>query len=159
MGQNGVAWFLYATLTQAWFPMHAEVWNAPTWLLSGLALATSLLPFALPKVAKMDKKALRRMAIWLTIINVLPKIGYLYDFDCFALSEGWTAPKAFPNLAVFNILRFSPVMIASEVLLGAVACRLVMLDGASDDEAKPVSTMSRLLYNRKYTRPLGADAH
>ena len=88
----------------------------------------------------MDKKALRRTATWLTIISLLPKIGYMYDFGCLGISEGWTSPKAHPNLAVFNMQRFSPVLIAAEVLIGAVACRLVMLDGASDDEAKPVST-------------------
>ena len=128
------AWhgFLSVTLTQAWFPMHAEVWNAPTWYLSGLAFATALMPFALPKMAQMDKKALRKTAVWLTIFNVLPKLGYVYDLGTLSMSEGWTSPKVHPNLALFNMIRFSPALIAAEVLLGAVACRLVMLDDEKD---------------------------
>ena len=48
---------LSATLTQAWFPMHGEVWNAPTWFLSTLAFSMAVVPFALPKIAEMDKRA------------------------------------------------------------------------------------------------------
>ncbi|KAL7575138.1 hypothetical protein ACA910_000503 [Epithemia clementina (nom. ined.)] len=131
--------FLSVTLTQAWFPMHSEVWNAPTWYLSGLAFATALMPFALPKLAQMDKKALRKTAVWLTIANVLPKLGYMYDFNTLGMPEGWTSPKAHPNLALFNIIRFNPALISAEVLLGAVACRLVMLDNSEKDE-KPIRT-------------------
>ena len=137
------AWhgFLSVTLTQAWFPMHAEVWNAPTWYLSGLAFATATLPFALPKLAAMDPKALRKTALWLTIVNVLPKLGYVYDLGTLTMPEGWTSPKAHPNLALFNMIRFNPALITAEVLLGAVACRLVMLDNDNEnDKSKPVRT-------------------
>lgn len=120
--------FLSITLTQAWFPLHAEVWNAPTWYLSGLAFATAIMPFCLPKLAQMNKPSLRKTAVWLTIWNVLPKLGYLYDLNTWYMPEGWTNPKVHPNLTMFNIIRFNPALITAEVLLGAVACRLVMLD-------------------------------
>ena len=44
-----------ATLTQAWFPAHAEIWNAPTWFLSALTFAMAVLPHALPAIAAMRK--------------------------------------------------------------------------------------------------------
>lgn len=121
---------LSATLTQAWFPMHAEVWNPPTWFLSALAFTTIIMPFSLPSIAKMNKKQLRKTAGWLWLINLLPKIGYAYDFNAWKIVEGIiSSPKAHPNWAMFNVQRFTPLMAAAEVLLGAVACRLVMLDG------------------------------
>jgi peptidoglycan/LPS O-acetylase OafA/YrhL len=128
---NGV---ISATLTQAWFPNTAEIWNAPTWFLSALTFATALMPFCLPSIAKMDKKALKKTAVWLTLASLLPKLGYLYDFGCWGIAEGWTSPKAHPNMAMFNMMRFSPLHISAEVILGAVACRYIMLDGADDDE-------------------------
>jgi peptidoglycan/LPS O-acetylase OafA/YrhL len=132
--------FLSATLTQAWFPMHAEVWNAPTWFLSALTFATALLPFSLPSMAKMNKPQLRRSAGWLFLINLLPKLGYFYDFaGAASLMEGITSPKQYPNLAVFNMQRFHPLFLVAEIMLGAVACRLVMLDDAPGEEPR-VST-------------------
>jgi peptidoglycan/LPS O-acetylase OafA/YrhL len=132
--------FLSVTLTQAWFPMHAEVWNAPTWFLSSLTFATALLPFSLPSMAKMNKPQLRRTAGWLFLINLLPKLGYSYDFAGAArLMEGVVSNKLFPNIAVFNMQRFHPPFLAAEIMLGAVACRLVMLDDAPGEES-PVST-------------------
>ena len=108
--------------------MHAEVWNAPTWFLSALTFATALFPFCMPKIAEMDKKKLGKLATWLFLITLIPKIGYCYDLNAWKIAEGITAPKAHPNLALFNNLRFSPLSNAAEVLLGAVACRLAMLD-------------------------------
>lgn len=119
---------LSLTMTQAWFPMHAEVWNAPTWFLSALAFCMALFPYCLPSIIALDKAALAKTAWWVWIIYLLPKIGYLYDFNAWKIVEGVTAPKAHPNLAIFNSLRFSPVNAVAEVLLGVLACRIVMLD-------------------------------
>ena len=116
------------TLTQAWFPMHAEVWNAPTWYLSSLTFSTAVLPFSLPKIAGMDKQGLRRTAGWLFLVNLLPVLGYLYDHNTWGLVEGMTIPKHHPALAVFNAQRFLPVFNTAEILMGVVACRLAMLD-------------------------------
>mmetsp|Transcript_17343 Transcript_17343/g.41064 ORF Transcript_17343/g.41064 Transcript_17343/m.41064 type:complete len:516 (-) Transcript_17343:92-1639(-) len=129
--------FLSAGMLQAWFPMHAEIWNAPTWFLSALTFATAALPFSLPVLAKQSKAQLRRTGLMLFVIGLLPKLGYCYDFQAWGMLEGAMNPKALPNLAMFNMQRFSPFYALIEVLLGAVACRLVMLDGADGEEKAP----------------------
>lgn len=129
--------FLSAGMLQAWFPMHAEVWNAPTWFLSALTFAMAALPFALPVLAKQSKAQLRRTALVLFLVGLLPKLGYCYDHQAWGMLEGAMSPKALPNLAMFNMQRFSPFYALIEVLLGAVACRMVMLDGAEGEEKAP----------------------
>lgn len=135
--QSGIHGLMSATMTQAWFPMHAEVWNAPSWFLSALAFATASLPFALPSLAKMTKPQLRSTLKYLVLASLLPKLGYSYDHNVWGVMEGVTAPKAFANLAIFNTQRFNPFFATVEVLMGAVACRLVMLDGVDDKEKTP----------------------
>lgn len=137
-GPLTTAWhgFLSATLTQAWFPMTAEIWNAPTWYLSALTFATAVMPYALPYIAKQDKKQLRKTAVWLWLATTLPKFAYCHDLNVWQLPEGITPPRSHPNLALFNTQRFSPLYMVSEILLGAVACRLVMLDGSPDEKEK-----------------------
>jgi len=137
--QAGINGILSATLTQAWMPMHAEVWNAPTWFLSSMTFSTALLPFCLPKIASMDKRALRKTGFWLFLLNVLPVLGYCHDHNVWGLVEGITPPKKHPALAVFNAQRFHPVFNVAEILMGVVACRLAMLD-TLDDKDKPVKT-------------------
>jgi len=130
---NGLLSF---TLTQSWMPMHAEVWNAPTWFLSSLAFSMAVMPFCLPKIASMDKKALRKTTGWLWLVNLLPVLGYVLDHNIW-LVEGMTAPKHHPALAVFNAQRFHPVFNVAEILMGVTMCRLAMLD---DDKENKVST-------------------
>jgi peptidoglycan/LPS O-acetylase OafA/YrhL len=134
---NGI---LATTLTQAWSPQHAEVWNAPTWFLSSMTFSTAIMPFALPKIAKMDKKALRKTMGWLFVINLLPVLGYCYDSKTWSLVEGITPPKNHPALDVFNYQRFLPMFNVAEILMGAVACRIAMLDVPSEYKDKPVQT-------------------
>jgi len=128
---------LSTTLTQSWFPMHAEVWNAPMWFLSSMTFSTAILPFALPKIANMDKRALRRSTAWLFLIKLLPVLGYVYDSNVWTLVEGVTAPKHHPALNAFNVQRFHPVFNVAEILMGATVCRLAMLDGADKDKETP----------------------
>mmetsp|Transcript_46713 Transcript_46713/g.57385 ORF Transcript_46713/g.57385 Transcript_46713/m.57385 type:complete len:202 (-) Transcript_46713:39-644(-) len=52
--------------------------------------------------------------------------------------------KTHPNYAVFNILRFSPLGALLEVLMGAAACRLVMLDHPQAP-IQPAPSMAPLL--------------
>lgn len=133
---------LSMTLTQAWMPMHAEVWNAPTWFLSSMAFSTAVLPFALPKMAEMDKRSLRKTGFWLFLINLLPVLGYCHDHNAWGIVEGMTAPKKHPAMAVFNAQRFHPLFNVAEILMGVVACRLAMLDQLEDKENKPIKTNS-----------------
>ena len=136
---------LSATMTQAWFPFAAEVWNAPTWFLSSLTLATACMPFALPKIATLDQPGLRRMTGWLWVITVLHKVGYAADLNAWSIFEGITAPKAHPNIAVFNMIRFHPLGCIAEVFLGVLACRLVMLDDNRQQSSSPLLPLLALV--------------
>ncbi len=126
---NGVLSF---TLTQAWFPVNrAEIWNAPTWFLSSLSFCNLVLAIVLPEIARMDKSRLRLWLFWLFWINLLPILGYFWllgGSNTWTLVEGMTQPNDHPSLSLFNVLRFLPVFNAAETLMGALACRLVMLD-------------------------------
>jgi peptidoglycan/LPS O-acetylase OafA/YrhL len=130
---------LGATLTQAWFPAHAEIWNAPTWFLSALTFAMAVLPHALPGIAAMRKSALQRLLVCLTGFSLLGKLAYSYDLGAWALLEGFMAPRAHPNLLLWNVTRFHPFYAACEVLIGVAAVRLVMTERV-DDEGKPLTT-------------------
>ena len=132
--QSAIHGVMSLTMTQAWFPMNAEVWNAPSWFLSALTFATATMPFALPSLAKMTPPQLKRTMLYLVGASLLPKLGYSYDHNVWGVMEGVTAPKAFANLAIFNTQRFNPFFATLEVLLGAAACRLVMLDGVDDKD-------------------------
>jgi peptidoglycan/LPS O-acetylase OafA/YrhL len=128
---------LEVTLSQAWFPMHAEVWNAPTWFLSALSYATVVLRFALPELAKQTKNQLGHSMLFLFLAGLLPKLGYCDDHHAWGLLEGAMPANKMPNLAIFNTQRFNPFYAAIEVLMGAAACRMVMLDDAPGEEPAP----------------------
>lgn len=54
---------------QAWFPAHAEIWNAPTWFLSALTFAMLVLPHVLPAIAAMRKKGLKLLLVRLPAVR------------------------------------------------------------------------------------------
>lgn len=56
--------------------------------------------------------------------------------------EGITPPKKHPAFAVFNAQRFHPIFNTAEVLLGIVACRLVMLDSLDDKDKVKTNWLS-----------------
>eukprot|EP00899_Mesostigma_viride_P017174 jgi/Mesvir1/25458/Mv01727-RA.2 len=117
------------SLSQAWFPGHAELWNAPTWFLSALAFAMLVLPYVLPRMCKFDKKALKATLVTLTVVSVLAKLGYSYGTNSWTALDGMLAGKQHANLLLFNTMRFHPFYALIEILMGATAARLVMLDG------------------------------
>jgi peptidoglycan/LPS O-acetylase OafA/YrhL len=104
-----------------------------------MTFSTAIMPFALPKVAEMDKRSLRKTMGWLFLINLLPVLGYCYDSNTWALVEGITPPKKHPALDVFNYQRFLPMFNVAEILMGVVACRLAMLDSLENKD-KPLKT-------------------
>ena len=120
------------TLTQAWFPAHAEVWNAPTWFLSALTFAMAVLPYALGPIARLSSRNLKRLLGCLTAVALLAKIAYSYDLGAWALFEGTL--RKHPNILLWNVTRFHPFYALVEVLMGAAACRLVMVQGAVHPE-------------------------
>jgi len=123
--RNGI---LSATMMQSWFPMHAEVWNSPSWFLSALSFAIAVLSVALPILGRQSKDELRRSFGVIFLLGLLPKLGYCYDHNAWSVMEGITEPRMMPSLSAFNAQRFSPFMATFEVLLGAIACRWVMVE-------------------------------
>lgn len=117
------------SLSQAWFPSHAELWNAPTWFLSALTFAFVVLPYALPSIAKLKRKGLQRLFVKLILLTCLVKFAYCYDVSGFAFFEGTMPPKTHPSWMFWNSVRFSPLFSTIDVLIGAVSARLVMIDG------------------------------
>lgn len=128
-----------ATLTQAWFPAHAEIWNAPTWFLSALTFAMVVLPHVLPAIAGMRRKGLSLLLGVLTLTSLAAKVAYSYDLNCWGIMEGMCSARSHPNLLFWNIIRFNPFYCMLEVLMGVAACRLVMVETV-DDEGKPLAT-------------------
>ena len=137
---TAVHFLLSATLTQAWFPGHAEVWNAPTWFLSALAFAMLVLPHVLPAIAELRRRGLKTLLALLTGVSLLGKLAYSYDLNAWTLLEGVTSARAHPNVLFWNVTRFHPFYALVEVLMGVAAVRLVMTEGV-DDEGKPVATL------------------
>lgn len=124
--------FLSVFMLQAWFPLSAEVWNAPTWFLSALTFALWVLPYGLRIISGQSKAELRRTLVFLTALSLISKLSYSYDLKAWSIMEGTLNAKTHPNYAMFNAVRFSPLAAVQEVLMGAVACRLVMLDDPKD---------------------------
>ena len=129
------------TLSQAWFPMHAELWNAPAWFLSALAFALTAMPFALPPIAKFKRKDLRNAFAVLVGMSLIAKLAYSYDLAAWGFMEGIMTPKAHPNWLYFNSVRFSPLNALIDVLMGAVAARSVMIDTASGESVPKVNKL------------------
>jgi len=137
-----VHFVMSATLSQAWFPAHAEIWNAPTWFLSALTFAMLVLPHVLPAIAQLRAAGLRKLLAALTAFSLLGKLAYSYDLGAWALLEGFMAPRLHPNLLLWNVTRFHPFYALLEVLMGVAAARLVMVQdvddtGAARKEAQP----------------------
>ena len=171
---NGI---LSVTLTQAWLPMnHAEIWNAPTWFLSSLSFCNGVLAMALPRIAAGNnhknsdnhkgRLRLRIALFWLYWINLVPVLVYLYfcsvrNNNSWGLVEGMTPPNQHPSLGLFNVLRFFPAFNAAETLMGAVACRIVMLDSSismprsEEDAVSEAATTDRITATTAVAVPFG----
>ena len=135
-GPIATAWhaLITFTLTQAWFPAHAELWNAPTWFLSALTFATAALPFALPPIARWRARGLRVAMLALTATSALMKLGYSYDCSAWFFMEGMMGAKTHPNWMFWNQTRFSPFAALVDVLIGCVACRAVTVRECDPEE-------------------------
>ncbi|KIY98635.1 hypothetical protein MNEG_9324 [Monoraphidium neglectum] len=92
-----------------------------------------VLPYALPPIAALKKKGLRKLLLLLTAVSLVGKLAYSYDLNAWTLLEGVTPPRAHPNQFFWNVTRFHPFYAVLEVLTGAAAARLVMTDGLDPD--------------------------
>jgi len=144
-GPMVAAWhgFLSTTLLQSWFPMHAEIWNAPTWFLSALTFAMIVLAYAIGPMAKMCKSSLKKCIAVLTGTSLVAKLAYSYDLNVWGMLEG--VARSHPSMPFWNLTRFSPFFAVIEVLIGVAACRLVMLDGVDGDKENEKPPASPLI--------------
>ena len=153
------------SLSQAWFPSHAELWNAPAWFLSALTFAFVVLPYALPSIAKLKRKGLQRLLVKLILLTCLVKFAYCYDVSGFGFFEG-TMPKRTRAWLFWNSVRFSPLFSTIDVLIGAVSARLVMIDGVENVPTNsvvqkpiiPLLLMIGLIVGRGYSIVSMSDA-
>merc|ERR1719353_218622 len=104
-------------LAQSWFPLQAEVWNAPTWFLSAMTFATPPM----------------------LLCSLLPKLWYSWTLDAWTIMEGMLNARTHPNIALFNVMRFNPVFALVELLLGIVGARMVMLKTEEETDASAKS--------------------
>jgi len=116
-------------LLQSWFPMRAEVFNSPTWFLSALGFALLVLPYALIQLSRLSRKGLRICIATCAALSALCKFSYSVEVPgSFQLFDALTSGKLHPNLMAWNATRFSPFGAMLEVITGAAAARLPLLD-------------------------------
>lgn len=68
------------TLTQAWYPDFVPIWSWPTWTISALVFLYALLPFLLPMLAKLSRRASIQLLCALPVISLLPTAIYALFF-------------------------------------------------------------------------------
>lgn len=134
-------------LVQSWFPLHAEIWNAPTWFLSAMSFAMVAMPSCIQSIAKMSKKGLKQSMVALSGILLLPRLAYSYDLNVWSIMEGMLNARTHPNIAFWNSIRFNPFYALMEMLLGVVACRIVMMDTPEDVEENAKPTLFNSIKN------------
>jgi len=127
--------FLNYSLSQAWFPSAAEIWNPPTWFLSALTFANLMMPtVVLPQIARMSKDGLAKLLWSLGGLSVLQKLSYstAWQFTC---RGGHVSRTTTPHL--WNVTRFHPFWALVEIAMGIAAARDVMLDGSDQRSLQP----------------------
>lgn len=68
------------TLTQAWYPDFVPIWSWPTWTISALVFLYVLLPFLLPQLAKLSRRASILLLCALPFISLVPTAIYAFYF-------------------------------------------------------------------------------
>lgn len=120
---------LNVLLLQSWFPMRAESFNSPTWFLSALGFALLVLPYALQPVSRFSRKGLRLCIAFCAIFSAVCKVSYSLEVPgSMNVLDSLTSGKLHPNLLAWNATRFSPFQATLEVIAGAAAARLPLLD-------------------------------
>lgn len=68
------------TLTQSWYPDFVPIWSWPTWTISALVFLYAVLPFLLPQLAKLSRRASILLLCALPFISLLPTAIYALYF-------------------------------------------------------------------------------
>lgn len=68
------------TLTQAWYPDFVPIWSWPTWTISALVFLYAVLPFLLPQLAKLSRRASIVLLCALPFISLVPTAIYAFYF-------------------------------------------------------------------------------
>jgi peptidoglycan/LPS O-acetylase OafA/YrhL len=68
------------TLTQAWYPDLVPIWSWPTWTISVLVFLYAVMPFLLPQLAKLSRRASITLLCALPFISLLPTAIYAVYF-------------------------------------------------------------------------------
>lgn len=129
------------TLTQAWFPSLAELWNSPTWFLSALILAYALFPYVLGPIARLNRKGLYILLASTIATSLLIKLIY-------SNISGWTMMEGMqqPDPAwYFNFVRFNPVFNFLEFVMGMTTARLMMTSHSTARSYFPGVVLALLL--------------
>lgn len=69
LGASGLATL---TLTQAWYPDFVPIWSWPTWTISALVFLYAVLPFLLPRLARLSRAASIQLLCALPFISLIP---------------------------------------------------------------------------------------
>jgi peptidoglycan/LPS O-acetylase OafA/YrhL len=69
LGASGLATL---TLTQAWYPDFVPIWSWPTWTISALVFLYAVLPFLLPRLARLSRRASIQLLCALPFISLIP---------------------------------------------------------------------------------------
>ena len=77
LGASGLATL---TLTQAWYPDFVPIWSWPTWTISALVFLYAVLPFLLPRLARLSRRASIQLLCALPFISLIPTAIFAFYF-------------------------------------------------------------------------------
>jgi peptidoglycan/LPS O-acetylase OafA/YrhL len=129
------------TLTQAWFPSLAELWNSPTWFLSALLLAYALFPYIVAPIARLNRNGLYKLLFITLALSLLIKVIYS-NISGWVIMEGMQLPDP---AWYFNFVRFNPVFNCLEFLVGIATARLMMTSHSKDRSYFPGILLASLI--------------
>ena len=114
------------TLTQAWLPLSATIWNPPGWTLSVEAFCYLLFPVIAIPFMRLPRRQLYVAAALLWAASMLPPLIYMAA-DPDHLHGHWDA-----DTWLLRVIGMMPLLRLPEFLLGAVACRLFIMKKTKD---------------------------
>ncbi len=113
---------LSVTLTQAWFPKLAMVWNPPSWFLSALVPMYIFFPQILRIMITLRRQALVKAFFSILLAMLILKGIYIF-YEGHPVHEGLFDPR---TTFFYDFLRFSPLINLMEFILGMFACRIAI---------------------------------